>query len=195
MSVTIKMSGFKELDQALAQLPKAAAKATMMRALTKAAQPIADAAQANAPVLSGELRDSIVVSSRLTNSVGKREFHEVMKAGGTRKEAGQAMRAARSTLQGQSFAVVFVGPSKAKSRRDGIKRYAQEFGTVHHAPNPYMRPAWDSESRTSLDIIRSELGKEIIATARRIGKSRRASYTTEIKNSAAIAALMAHEVG
>ena len=192
--VTVKMSGFKELDAALANLPKAAARATMLRALAKTAQPIADAAQANAPVLTGELRDSIVVSTKLKNSIGKREFHEVMKAGGTRKEAGAAMRAARSTLQGQSFAVIFVGPTVAKSKRAGIKRYAQEFGTVNMAPNPYMRPAWDAEAMPALGIIKRELAAEIIATAKRIGKSKRASYTQEIKNSAAIAALMAHEV-
>lgn len=195
MTITMKVSGFKELDAALAQLPKAAAKATLLRALSKAAQPIADHAQAKAPVLTGELRDSIVVSTRLANSVGKREFHEVMKAGGTRKEAGAALRAARGTLQGASFAVVYVGPTQARSKADGIKRHAQEFGTVNHPPHPYMRPAWDAEQGVALDIIRRELGNEIIQTARRIGRSKRASYTSEIKNSAAIAALLAHEVG
>lgn len=193
--VTVKLSGFKELDAALANLPKSAAKATLLRALAKAAQPIADAAKANAPVLTGELRDSIVVSTKLKNTIGKREFHEVMKAGGTRKEAGAAFHAARSTSQGKSFAVIFVGPTVATNKGDAIKRYAQEFGSVNHAPHPYLRPAWDSEAMPALGIIRRELANEIISAAKRIGKSKRPSYTQEIKNSAAIAALMAHEVG
>lgn len=194
MSVSVKVSGFRELDRALALLPKAAAKATLIRTLKKAAQPMADHASALAPVDTGELRSSIIVSSKLANNIGKREFHEVMKAGGTRKEAGKAMHLARSTAQGQSFAVVYMGPSQAKSKRDGIKRMAQEFGTIRHAPNPYMRPAWEAKKMSSLEIIRRELAQEIMNTARRIGVSKRASYTAEIKASASTAAMLASEV-
>jgi HK97 gp10 family phage protein len=195
MTVTVKLSGFKELHSALNKLPRAAAKTTATRALTRAAQPLADRAAALAPVETGELKSSIIVSTKLVNQLGKKEFHEVMKSGGTKKEAGAAMRAARAGQEGQWLSVVYMGPSKAKSKKDGIKRMAQEFGTVNHAPQPYMRPAWEAGKSQALEDIKRELAREIMATARRVIASKRASYTDAVKYNASIAAMLAHEVG
>lgn len=192
--MTVKTSGFKELDRALSLLPKTAGKAVLLRSLKIAAAPIQSHAQDLAPVLTGELRESIIVTSKLSNRVGKAEFAAVMKAGGTKAEAGAALRAARSAAKGQSVANVFIGPSKAKSKKDGIKRYAQEFGTINHPPNAYLRPAWDAQSQRALQLARSSLAQEIMKAAKRIGRSKRASYTETIKQEASIAALLAHEV-
>lgn len=186
-------TGFKELDTALALLPKAAAKRTLQRTLLKAGQPIADAAQAGAPVDTGELRDSIKVGTRIGNNVGKAEFHAVMKGGGSKGDALAAMRNARRDANGGTFAVVFVGPEKAKTKRAAVKRIVQEFGSVRQAPQPYLRPAWDAEKMNALSICRNELAGEIIATAKRLGKSKRQSAA--VKDSASVAALMAHELG
>lgn len=186
-------TGFKDLDTALAQLPKAAAKRTLQRTLAKAAQPIADAAQANAPVDTGELRDSIKVGTRISNKIGKAEFAEVMRGGGTHGEAVAAMRSARREANGGSFAVAFVGPEKAKSKKNAIKRIVLEFGSVKLPPHPYMRPAWDAQKMNALNICKAELAGEIITTAKRLAKSKRQS--AEAKFSASIAALMAHEAG
>lgn len=193
MKITMSATGFKELDAALALLPKAAAKRTLQRTLVKAGQPIADAAQANAPVETGELRDSISVGTRIGNNVGKAEFASILKGGGTKGEAVAAMRDARRAAQGGTFAVAFVGPEKAKTKRQAIKRIVQEFGSVKQAPQPYLRPAWDAEKMNALAICQRELAGEIIATAKRIAKSKRQSAA--VKDSASIAALMAHEFG
>lgn len=194
MSMTVKLSGFRELEKALEQLPKAAAKSTLVRTLKKAAQPMADHAAALAPVDTGELSGSIMVGTKISSKVGAKEFHEVMKAGGTRKEAGKARHAARAG-NADTFAVVYMGPSQAKSKRAGIKRMAQEFGTVNHAPHPYMRPAWEAGKMKALEDIRRDLASEIMITAKKIGTSKRASYTDAVKYRASIAALLAHEVG
>jgi HK97 gp10 family phage protein len=191
MSITVQVSGLKDLDRALGELPKSVAKATLVRTLKKAGEPIAQAARAAAPIDDGTLRDSIVVSARLKNKVGMAEFGAAMKAGLGVGAARAALRDARRAAGGGSFAEMYVGPSMGK----GVLRYAhlQEFGTSNHAAHPFMRPAWDSEKDAALSIIRRELGNEIMAAARRVGRSKR--YGADIKYRASMAALMAYEIG
>jgi HK97 gp10 family phage protein len=191
MSISVQVSGLKELDLALGQLPKSVAKATLVRTLKKAGEPIAQAARAAAPIDDGTLRDSIVVSARLKNKVGMAEFGAALKAGLGVGAARSALRDARRAAGGGSFAEMYVGPSMGK----GVLRYAhlQEFGTSKHAAHPFMRPAWDSEKDSALSIIRRELGNEIMAAARRVGRSKR--YGADIKYRASMAALMAYEIG
>lgn len=195
MKVSIKVAGFRELDKALSLLPKAAAKSTLIRAAKQGAEPIAAMASALAPRDTGELSQSLRISTRLANSVGKKDYAEVMKAGGSRVEARAALISARSGNAGGSFALVYVGPEKAKTKGDAIKRLAQEFGTRKMRPSPYMRPAFDAKAGEAVEIIRRVLATEIINTAKRIGKSKSARYTDAIKLEASMAALFAHELG
>jgi HK97 gp10 family phage protein len=118
-----------------------------------------------------------VVSARLKNKVGMAEFGAALKAGLGIGAARSALRDARRAAGGGSFAEMYVGPSLGK----GVLRYAhlQEFGTSNHAAHPFMRPAWDSEKDNALSIIRRELGNEIMAAARRVGRSKR--YGADIK--------------
>lgn len=39
--------------------------------------------------------------------------------------------------------------------------HLQEFGTAHHAPQPFMRPAWDNNKMRVLHSIRNDLATEI----------------------------------
>jgi len=190
--LNVKISGMKELDHALSFLPKAAAKSTLVRVAKKAGQPIADLASDLAPVDTGELSSSVSVGTRISNRIGKKEYAQVMQSGGTKEEARSALIAARAGTSG-SFAVVYVGPKKARTKRDAIKRIVQEFGSKRMRPKAYMRPAWDAKKNEALRIIQTDLGKEIIATARRIGKSKSARYTDAIKSSASVAAMLAAE--
>lgn len=64
--VTVKTEGFRELDLALAALPRATSKRVAVKALKKAAEPIAAAGAARAPVLTGGLRASYGVGVKLT---------------------------------------------------------------------------------------------------------------------------------
>lgn len=63
---TVKLSGFKELDSALGQLPKATARNTLVRTLKKAAKPVDAEASANAPQETGTLETSVITGTRLT---------------------------------------------------------------------------------------------------------------------------------
>lgn len=188
MSMTISTSGFKALDMALGELPKAIAKRVLQRTLLKAGQPIADEASRLAPVRTGDLASHIEVSAKTKNKVGSKEFAQAMDAGLGIKAASAALRSARRAAKGQgSFAEMYVGPAK------GVLRYSHlvEFGTVKSAPQPFMRPAWDSKKSMALDIIRRELGNEIIMAAKRVGRNKKKS--TDVKYRASIAALLAVE--
>ena len=194
MSVTVRIDGLAALDRALGELPKATARNVLVRTLKKAAQPIADEARRLAPVSpgGGALRDSIAASSRVKNKTGNAEYSAAMREGLGKEAARSALLAARKANKGQgSFAQMFVGPA----RGSGVIRYAHivEFGSIRTAPHPFMRPAWDSTKDQALNIIKNELGNEIIRAARRLGRSKKQSV--DVKYRASIAALLAHEAG
>lgn len=62
---------------------------------------------------------------------------------------------------------VHVGPGRMP------RAHLQEFGSRHHAAQPFMRPAWDGNKAKALGIIRDELATEIKAAAGR--QSRKAA--------------------
>lgn len=188
MKTSVHISGFKELDRALEELPKSTSRNVLKRTLIKAGEPIAEEARRLVPVDQGVLRDSIEVSARVKNKVGNAEFSAAMRAGLGKKAAASALRSARRAAKGQgSFAEAYVGPTRGK----GVIQYAHlvEFGSVNNQPpRPFMRPAWDAKQSQALSIIRAELGNEILAAARRIGRSKKQSV--EVKYRASVAAMI-----
>lgn len=141
---TVTVSGLRELDAALGQLPKSTGKAALRRTLKKAGQPIADDATAKAPVLTGALQISIGVGTKLTRRQSK--LHRKM------------------FKDDKASAEVFVGAG-------GLAQATQaEFGNHHQAAEPYMRPAWDGNKDQALEIIEAELGAEIMKAAQRLAK-------------------------
>lgn len=167
----VSVQGLKELDAALGELSKATAKGVMRRALLKAAQPMVDRAAALAPKgETGELSQSIIAATKnsVEGDAGKRAFGETLRAGGSKAEARAALRSARREAgAGASFVEVSVGPAKAKTKRNAIKRIVQEFGSVKQAPRAYMRPAFAATRDQVLGRIKAELTSEIDKAARR----------------------------
>ena len=190
MKMMVSVEGFAALDKALGNLPKATARNVLKRTLNKAAEPIADEARRLAPVRTGNLRNSIAVSSKIKNKTGNAEYASAMRAGLGKAAAASALRQARREAKGTgSFAEVFVGPARGR----GVIGYAHivEFGSNDTAPQPYMRPAWDSRQRQALEIIKGELRQQILLAARRVGRSKKQS--SDVKFRASMAALLAHE--
>ncbi|MFQ6756940.1 HK97 gp10 family phage protein, partial [Cereibacter sphaeroides] len=73
MSVTVSVTGLREIEAQLAKLSKATGKAALRRALKTAAQPLADLAQSKAPVGDTHtLAPSITVGTRLSERQAKR---------------------------------------------------------------------------------------------------------------------------
>ena len=169
--VTVKVEGLKELDAALGELSKGAARGVLRRVLIKAAQPMADKAEQLAPDdpdgPAADLKQSIRISAKLKNKTGNAEFHAAMKAGLGKAAAVDAMRDARRASGEDSFAIIYVGPEAGRNSNVGA---LQEFGPKHHPAHPFMRPAWDQHKEDALKIISSELGDEIAKSAARAKK-------------------------
>jgi len=140
MRKAVKLTGLRELENALAELPKATGKNVARRTLKKAAAPIERDAAANAPELSGSLRSDVKTGTRLT-----------------RRQSAMARKAGKSSVE------IHVGVSDPA----GVQT---EFGNDHQEPEPWLRPAWDSNQGRALDTIASELGSEISRAATRLAR-------------------------
>jgi len=138
---TVKTTGFAELEKALDQLTKSAGKGVLKRSLKKAATPIADAANAMAPTgPTGDYAKSFSYSTKLN----KRQsgLHRKM------------FKNDRAAVEG------FVGTNDPA----GVQ---QEFGNIHHGPQPALRPAFDQEGKPTLDRLGKELWTELEKSVKR----------------------------
>lgn len=153
MKTTMQISGLRELDAALGALAeeygKPAGKAVLRRVADKALQPMAETARSMAPddpVTGGnDLKASIAVGGKLT-----------------KRQASMARKD-----QNKSTVTRYMGTADPA----GVP---QEFGTVNHGPQPFMRPAFEQEARPTIDRVGKELGPEIEKTAARLAKRRAA---------------------
>lgn len=173
-TVSISIEGLKEVDKAIGELMTATnsrtAKNAIRRGLIKAGEPMAERMRQLAPVGSGALRDSIIVSAKLKNPVGKAEYARVMAEGGTKSQALAAKRDALRAAAGTGSTVeVFVGPSTRAPHA-----HLLEFGTVHAPPQPYARPAFEETREAAVgtitDAVRTELEKAAARAARKAAK-------------------------
>lgn len=151
----VKVEGLKEVRAALMELPKATAKNVMRRVLKKRAAPIVEAARRRVPVDQGDLRESIVASTRLT-----------------RRQRGKHKK------DGPNDVEIFIGPDSRPQAHwvefgtEGRKqrKTGKDVGRV--IMEPYMRPAWDAERMGVLDGIREDMWEEIEkAVSRRARKA------------------------
>ena len=137
-----KMFGSKEVEDALKQLPKSISKSVARRVLKKAAKPVLEGAKQKAPVgPTGNLKESLIISTKVTPS--QKKF----------LESGKGV-------------VVHVGASHPK----GAHAHFLEFGTRKMPPQPFLRPAWDSNKDKSLKIIGEEMGPFIEKAAATLRK-------------------------
>lgn len=144
MAVRVKVEGLRELDRALAELPKATGKNVLRRVLRKAATPMADSMRAKAPVDEGALRASIGVGTKLT-----------------RRQASQHRKMFKSD---KASVELFVGAG-------GLPQaITQEFGTFKEPPQAFARPAWDAHRYQVLDVVAADLGEEIAKAAKRVAR-------------------------
>ncbi len=127
MKTTVKVEGLRELEAALAELGEVPRRRVGRDALRAGGEITARAARALAPVDEGNLRESIDVSGVLAPS-----------------QRGAQKKVAADQEQ-------FVGPGQHP------QAITQEFGTVNHPPQPFMRPAWDSTKDQVLKTIGDHL--------------------------------------
>ncbi len=138
MSFTVKTTGLKEVQDVLRTLPDSTAKGVMRRVMKKSLISVRDQAKAFAPDDEGELKDSIVISTKLSKRQ-RRTFRKVNK----------------------HDVYVFCGAGPLP------QAHLQEYGTSHHRAQPFMRPAWDANKRQIFDDMRDEMWSEIRKTIAR----------------------------
>lgn len=142
MSASFKLTGARQLDQALGELKKSTERSILRRVGLKALEPMRDRAKQLAPVEDGDLRDSITVGTSLARSV---------------------KRAAKDDPPGGVR--VFVGTA----RRNAV---AIEFGTFRAAAHPFMRSAFDATAAQVFGIVETELGEAIEKNRARAARTR-----------------------
>lgn len=147
MSVSFKVSGFREMERSLAGLKRGTAKGVVRRALKKVLKPVAEMADASA--------FEIAVTSALTA-----------------RQRGEARRDF-----GRSKVSMYVGPVDAFGRGAPHAHLIEfGTGPRYHKsgkyvgavmPEPFMRPAWDAVQPVMLENLKREIWSEIEKTLAR----------------------------
>jgi len=143
----VKVEGLRELDAALGELGKSAARGVLRRTGIKALEPFDKRWRELAPRGEGNLADSGGIGTRLT-----------------KRQASLNRRAQRQN--GRDFVEVHAGPNNPAA-------VPQEFGTVDHGPQSFARPAWDQTKNQVLEIVKTESWAQVKKTADR--QARRAA--------------------
>lgn len=150
MAVKFSMTvqGGAELAKRLEALSEALSKKMLVDALTAGGEPIRSRAATLAPRSKGpgpHLADHIVISAGRTGhtvAIGP----SFAKVGAGLKEEALIKAANEAASRG------VVG-----SEDYGVRGLMQEFGTVHHKAQAFLRPAFDALGRASLRIIEERL--------------------------------------
>jgi HK97 gp10 family phage protein len=135
-----KIEGLKELDEALKELPK---KATARAVIRRAFLKAVAPVEAQAKALAPRRTGRLAESIVFGTKLSKRQ---------------------RRLHRSESDVEFFVGPAALPHA------HLQEFGTRHHPPRPFMRPAWDTNKMQALNTVAGFLRDEIEKTRARIAR-------------------------
>lgn len=147
----MELKGARELEEALRALPNRIGKAAVRRGIIRLLQAVADDAQGRVPVRTGRLKEKIAV----------------------RPQVSRRQRRGRAKEKGLIEAFVGATPSRIA--------HLVEFGTAprrHRSgksvgamrAQPFLRPAWDSQSGQLLDALGQVFWEEIERAAARLAK-------------------------
>lgn len=73
-------------------------------------------------------------------------------------------RRQKGSHRAESGIEVFVGAGAL------VQAITQEFGTINHSPQPFMRPAWDENKNRSMNIFKEAMTEEIDKAAKRAAR-------------------------
>ncbi len=135
MKPTIKITGTRDIERRLRKLSTTTRQKVLEQALRAGGEVITEEARMRVPERTGNLRDSIAVSTRSLNY--------------------------SSVQLGEGEAEIFVGPAEGgNTPHDGFYGHMVEFGTVHSMPRPFMRPAFDAKAKDASDVVIKHLQGE-----------------------------------
>lgn len=178
-----RLEGDTDLIRALEQIEKRSTQiAVTRRALKKAAEPMRAKAEQYAPIDEGDLSSNIRIAVRATGEVGKAAYAATMReTGGDKVAAVAALRAAQRAFKASNPpAILYLGPVReqfyAKFVEFGTKPHKAggKFAGAQHpgsAPDPFLRPAFDSEADATIarlgPLIWDEVQRQALRAARR----------------------------
>lgn len=132
--VTVRVDGLRELGAKLQALGLDMTKDTARKATGVAAGLVAETAKARVPVKTGLLKSQIItkrIPPGQAKGLGATSMHIVTVRQGTKRRKGK---------------MAGVGAPHA---------HLVEFGTVHSAPQPFLRPALDENVSRAIDAMAS----------------------------------------
>jgi HK97 gp10 family phage protein len=155
--IEIKLTGFKELGEALKQLPPKIARNGLRGTALAGAQVVRDATKETAPVRSGFLKANIANVKRRSGS-GEIAVYRVttrknVKAAAVYEGSGKKRKLVKKKL---NFNVG--GPYYGK--------YV-EFGTSRMKAKPFMRPAFFSNINRALEAMKARMARAVDENAKK----------------------------
>lgn len=144
ISGEIKLTGFKELNDLLLQLPDAVGGKVLSKATYEAATVIREDAQARAPERTGRLRQFIGRGRGRSKSDDRYEAVVLVGLLSLSGKEKQNYREGKTRVLFDAFYGKFI-----------------EFGTRFMGAQPFLRPAFDSKKEDFIRELGNELGKRI----------------------------------
>lgn len=200
MSTTVNVSGLRELNAALAELPRNIGRNVLRGAVRAGAAVVRDEAKIKAPVVTGQLRRAIYMKQIREQSsmvrqvfyVGVRrgkQYQKLTTKGGKDRsmdayyaqfvEHGHFSRPAgmhRMNRRGSSYSIHSKGDLLFNRLPQGLDRSTQlermvAAGTIRWIPaRPFMRPAWDARKEDALKALAAYIEQRI---PQEVAKSRK----------------------
>lgn len=149
---TIRITGAREMEAVLRQLPAAIAKQTLTKALREAAQPVLDEARALAPV-GQESRGRVRLRRTKRGKITISNY-------GKLKPSLRIATVPASQTPHSATVVVTVGKA--------FWGMFVEFGTRFMSARPFLRPAFESKKMDALNRLGKALGEEIEKAAKKL---------------------------
>lgn len=183
--INIKLTGFKELEKNLRELPEKLAQNALKSSVSASAKIVRDAARKNAPVDSGKLKENIIhYRSRRNSSSGKETFFiGIRTITKTYADTKKNKRAGRAGKKYKVFSIPYwrFVEFGTKAHTINLKRFKSEeakklnksvlsdgetiYGTsVNNGgikSKPFLRPAFDNNKTLIIDTMRVGLSKGI----------------------------------
>lgn len=146
----IDVQGLQQLEHALLELGAELGFKTLRSAGRAAMKPVLESAKAGAHVDSGDLVESIAITTR--RGKGRSEAVSI--------RVGPTKRSVRDRA------------TKTSRKLTGVnqKAIAQEYGTRRQQADPFLRPALDQNQSQVLATFSAELAKKIDAAARKAAR-------------------------
>lgn len=166
--ITVEVRGLAQLGRALQSIPAVLATRVMREALHAAGDVMAAAAEATAPVLSGELKSDIIVKVHVSGGldsnyvlVGPGYDRGSLRVRGVRRNRRGALEADVDTTDSPGIYGGFV--------EEG---HAIEFGNGEVPPHPWLRPAFEASKEEAVEVFATYVraGLEAIAAAVNAGE-------------------------